>query len=524
MTGKNPYDWNSANPKIHLPRSQQVAETTKELLKGRVVVVIGGRGMGKSVFLRDVEAALSESPGVRIVPMKPPVEMTAAACRSQLTSALGTATGSELEAELVEYFNGRDGEQLVLVYDELEGYALDATSSTSPNLFFNRLEAARKSLDGRLCVLAAGSVNVIRLAHEIGSVLLSRAMAIYLPAFDTGELRQLARPLFMESGTEDDEETTIELLATLRALTGGSPALAAYGLEQLWERGEVSPAALLAAYLDFGQTHGWFVKGFARSLGLGTDFPGPANIWRHMLSAPGPYTREALRRAAGPDSAVNGLVLDECLGVLQGSGVARFSGPMNADPLHAEAVPSILTNVFEGLLGEAAPDSESAPARLRADLVRVVRYMRRFAADFFHGPKEKRDIVPEATMCAVLAISMQQAGWSTSREALQGPGRTDLLLTHPAHPDCHAVVEVKIWPRNVGSVHEQVSSYALEGTAALAVVTFGGGVKDDWTRAYPSRCFGGDHRPETEGDVIVYSAPADRGRFIDHVLLHLPKR
>ncbi len=52
----NPYDWQSHNPRVEIPRTEadRVAGTLRE---GGSAVVLGGRGMGKSVILRQIRAA-----------------------------------------------------------------------------------------------------------------------------------------------------------------------------------------------------------------------------------------------------------------------------------------------------------------------------------------------------------------------------------------------------------------------------------------------------------------------------------
>ncbi len=62
----NPYDWQSHTPRIEVPRPA-LAKVTKTLGYGGSAVALGGRGMGKSVFLQQLCAALESEGELRVV-------------------------------------------------------------------------------------------------------------------------------------------------------------------------------------------------------------------------------------------------------------------------------------------------------------------------------------------------------------------------------------------------------------------------------------------------------------------------
>ena len=77
---KNPYDWTQQNPQVEIPRPE-LAPTAEGLLHGRSFILLAGRGMGKSVFLRQLQRELEGSSDVRVFLFpEPPIEMTARSC------------------------------------------------------------------------------------------------------------------------------------------------------------------------------------------------------------------------------------------------------------------------------------------------------------------------------------------------------------------------------------------------------------------------------------------------------------
>jgi hypothetical protein len=63
----NPYRWDGQTPRVEVPRTARVAQVERLLLQGSGVTLLAGRGMGKSVLLRQVEHALRARGDVCVV-------------------------------------------------------------------------------------------------------------------------------------------------------------------------------------------------------------------------------------------------------------------------------------------------------------------------------------------------------------------------------------------------------------------------------------------------------------------------
>ncbi len=75
----NPYDWKRNQPTVEVSRSEAAA-VADELHRGGSGVLLAGRGMGKSVFLRQLRRQLERLPDTRVVLFDdPPAEPSVAA-------------------------------------------------------------------------------------------------------------------------------------------------------------------------------------------------------------------------------------------------------------------------------------------------------------------------------------------------------------------------------------------------------------------------------------------------------------
>ena len=84
----NPHDWQTHAPGIAFLRPE-VRETAAKLRRGGSVVTLGGRGMGKSVFLRQLRAELERDSASRVLLIpEPPPKLTVDDCLEQLAEAL----------------------------------------------------------------------------------------------------------------------------------------------------------------------------------------------------------------------------------------------------------------------------------------------------------------------------------------------------------------------------------------------------------------------------------------------------
>jgi ABC-type transporter Mla maintaining outer membrane lipid asymmetry ATPase subunit MlaF len=86
----NPYRWQHDRPAHVLARDDLVGQIERHLRRGVAVKLVGGRGMGKSVLLRQVQARFASEPDTRAVLVPgPPEEGTLAACVQDIAKRLG---------------------------------------------------------------------------------------------------------------------------------------------------------------------------------------------------------------------------------------------------------------------------------------------------------------------------------------------------------------------------------------------------------------------------------------------------
>jgi len=477
----NPYDWQSHNPRIEVPRplSDRVAATLGE---GGSAVVLGGRGMGKSVYLQQIKAALGDDVRVVVVPAPPP-ELTVRACLGQLAEVLGVEPASNSRRMVDAYFakTGSSG-RLVLLFDEFDRYA-EIGDSRSPHPpgrgFFNDLEATRRDVKG-FGVLATGSLGVYVVRDVLGSSFLSRAMHVGLAPFDRSEIETLARP-FAERGhplSEDVEDA-------LYLATGGIPALTTFGLQKLWNRS--SPPVerdVTEVFTDFMEEHDEYLYDLLDSVFDPRLSDAPQRVWEKIRNEPGEHWRADLEAACGPQEGPLKLRLVDILRLLQAAGLVRFtSSVVNSDPVTAYPIPSLVE-----LRSPHVPRSQaSLREHLARDLEVLLMKLHRSSADFFR-PRNGKRLVPEAVFAAYLALGFELMGWQTEREAQSAAGRTDLKLRRNGSGEV-AVIEVKIWGRNDCKLaHQQVLSYWTSEVKAGAVVQITDSELADWPETYRREC------------------------------------
>ncbi len=529
----NPYDWQSHKPRIEIPRTEveQIAET---LGHGGSAVVLGGRGMGKSVFLRQVRTVLERGGETRIVLISaPPPDLTVRSCLDKLADALGVAAGALDSRKIVDaYFAQPDvPERLVLLFDEFDRYAArSALSSADPpgRGFFNDLEATRRDVS-ELGVLATGSLGVFVARDVLGSSFLARALHIRLTPFERSDLDLLARP-FAERGSALSDA----VLDALHLASGSIPALLTYGLQQLWVR-ERPPAEreVTAIYAGFRVAHGEYLRDLLRSVADPRLSEAPQRVLQRIRSGPGPMPRAVLKEACGPTQGPLDLDLVDVLHLLQAAGLVRLGGSIyNDDPVEVHAITGILNL-----------DTASAPAsrwreHLLRDLETLLEKLHRSSADFFRPgrdrPGDGKQLVPESVFAAQLGLGFELLGWRTEREAQSAAGRTDLKLRRNASREV-AVIEVKIWGRNdFDQAQRQIESYWTTEVAAGAVVQITDAEIPDWHERYRHRCLDApgltvETQPMPESPIaaklVCTSSTADGMTvMVDHYLLRLPRR
>ena len=160
----NPYDWQSHHPQVEIPRPA-LAKVAKTLGRGGSAVVLGGRGMGKSVFLGQLCASLERESSLQVVVVPgPPPDLTVRACLDELSDILDVPHGAVKSRRILDAWFAKDNApgRLVLLFDEFDRYAekVDRHTRNPPGRgFFNDLEATRRDLKG-LGVLATGSIGL----------------------------------------------------------------------------------------------------------------------------------------------------------------------------------------------------------------------------------------------------------------------------------------------------------------------------------------------------------------------------
>lgn len=523
----NPYDWQRHQPQVLLARPQ-LAPVVESLRRGGGAFVLGGRGMGKSVFLRHVRREMERSPGVRALLFhKPPAELSVQSCLRTLARELEMPHDGVTDPyELLADYLGRDGAPLLLVllYDEFDSYA-KSPSDPPGRAFFNSLEAARREL-ARVAILTAGNLGVFLLRDVLGSDFLSRAASFRLSPFGRSELRDFAQP-FADRGSALPED----VLDSLYLMAGGHPALTTYGLQELWKSGEIASSRVAEVFGRFQHLHREFLREVQRSFSDPSLSEAPQRalelIWRHAGSVP----RADLQAACAVTSGALRLDLADVLDLLQAAGLVRVSGSAATDdPIAVAPLPSILS------LPPASSPASPMRERLPRDLEFFLVQLHALGADFFRASSSRRgkQLVPEAVFSAFLSVGLRTAGWQVEREAQSAAGRTDLLLRREGVEE-RGVVEIKIWGRNdYRDVQRQVESYWTAGTAVGVVVMLTDVEIADWPAAYRRDCLPADgadvRESRSPGSPVLArfscsSTTADGlPAAVDHFLLRIPRR
>ena len=525
----NPYDWQSHNPTVRIPRAE-VDRAAETLLRGGSAVVLGGRGMGKSVFLAQLQETLEQTPdlGVLLVPAPPP-ELTVRACLDLLAEVLSVPDGAIASQKLFEaYFAREDApERLILLFDELDRYAGGSGSSDPPGRgFFNDLEASRRALPS-LAIAATGSIGIFVFRDSLGSSFLARALQLRLSSFDHSVAAKLAEP-FRERGAPLAEE----VLDALQLASGGIPALLTYGLQSLWDLSrEASERDVVGVYARFEDEHDEYLRDLTSSLAEPRLSEAPLRVWERIRNEPGPIPRPVLEEAVGAPTGALKLDLVDVLRLLQAVGAVRVEGSLvSDDPVKAYPITGLLN------LPKASPPAGGVRQELLRDLRTLLEKLHRSSADFFRpqSQAEGKRLVPESVFAAHLALGFELLGWRCEREAQSAAGRTDLVMRRNGSRQV-AVVEVKIWGRHdYREAHHQVESYWTSEVVAGAVVQLTDAELPDWPERYRRECLepcGADVERHPMADSPI------RARFdctsntadgvavsIGHFLLRLPRR
>ncbi len=530
----NPYNWQSHRPQAEIPRAE-VGRLSEILRSNGSAVALGGRGMGKSVFLGQLKIELERHSGTRVVLLEaPPPMLTVEACLGALARKLGVQRTPFDSREIFDELFARDDapKRLVLLFDEFDRYAEKGAPSAQPpgRGFFNDLEASRRSLP-ELGLLAVGSIGVFIFRDVLGSSFLSRALHLRLRPLARADAEALAVP-FAERG----RPLTEDVLDALFLASGGIPAILTFGLQQLWQLDrEVTARDVTVAYKTFEEEHEEYLKDLLSAIRDPRLSDAPVGVWRRIQQGPGRIAREELEAALGKPSGMLKLTLSDALRLLEAVGVIRLeSSAVHDNPITAHPIASLLN------LSRGSAEEHDLRSDFLRDLTALLGKLHRSSADFFRpGPRRdgasaSKQLVPESVFAAHLGLGFELLGWRSEREAQRGAGRTDLLLRRNGGGEV-VVLEVKLWGRNdFREAQRQIESYWTDDVAAGAVVQITDAELPDWAQRYRSECL------EPLGIDAEETALEDspiRARFrctsktgdglavvVDHFLLRLPRR
>jgi len=526
--GTNPYDWRRHRPRVEIIRPG-VDDVAADLGRGGSAVLIAGRGLGKSVFLRQLQSRLEREPGVVPVLLSaPPAELTVRELIRELARRLEVDAGdaSGVHEVFQKWLDERgSGQRAVLLYDELDRYGKSAASPAHPpgRDFFNNLELARRDFP-ELGALAAGSIGVFNFRDSLGSSFLARANRIRIHPFDLDDMSRLTRP-FSEQG----RPLSGEVLEALFLATGGNPALVTYGLESLWPQPSAGVDEVTEIYAGFRLEHAEFLNDFQRSFSDPALSEAPQQIWELIQKAEGPISHADLEAASQSKNGILRLDFRDVLDLLEAAGLVRIAGSVAADPVTVRPIASILS------LPRTPSTAARIADRLRSDLGHLLARLHASAADFFRpgtggGGKQ---LVPESVFASFLALGFELLGWQAVREAQSVAGRADLQLRWNGGEEL-AIVELKIWGRgDYRTAHRQAESYWSDQVAAGAVVMLTDSEISNWPRVYRESCLDPlhvtvDEPPETSLPIRAqFECPSNTvdgvAVRIDHFLVRVPR-
>lgn len=518
----NPYRWQHDQPAHLVARKDLVGQIEGHLRRGVAVKLVGGRGMGKSVLLRQVQARFAGESDTRVVLVPgPPDEGTLVACVQDIAARLGfdslIPTGRTTMDAVMEAASAQGIARIILLVDEADQYVLLGAPGDLARAWFNRLEALRKGWMDRVAVVIAGGLGILHVGHVLGSGLVSRAETCVAQRFGLEELRQLAEPFALHHRALNDG--TID---TLEALSGGNPALATYGLEQLWESDEEPIQVLRTAFGELTSRHGDFLRAVHDAVSHRGLVAAPGRILEVVRQNAGSVPQQVLRDACTADDPP--VDVAQAVQLLQAAGLVGVSGSVHADPLQIHPIASIVN-----LPTRAAADVDPKD-RFDADVAAVLAQLHRFGRDF-HG---KQDLLEEQVFSSLLAVGLTLLGWAAvEREAVQAAGYPDLRVRMSKDGlRGHVLIETKIWPRNdYKDIQAQLDAYRVSDTVHAVAVTLG--VRDiaAWAEDYERTCLTGCtvSRRSTPPDLVgcwrvEMPHTANGPQQTTHFVVQIPKR
>jgi hypothetical protein len=494
---------------------------------------MGGRGMGKSVFLGQLRSRLESDPQTRVLLIEaPPPALTVEACLAHLARKLDVPFEDGLGSREIfdTYFTRDDAPaRLVLLFDELDRYAERGKPSAQPpgRGLFNDLEASRRSV-GQLGLLATGSIGIFIVRDVLGSSFLARALHLRLRPFERADAEVLAGP-FRDRGMPLSDD----VLDALLLASGGLPALLTYGFQRLWKlTREATLEDVTAIYKVFGEEHREYLRDLMKALTNARFSDAPQRIWERIQDGGGQIPRRDLEQTLALSSGALELDVADTLHLLEAVGVVRLaSSAVLDDPITVHPIPSLL-NLNLPRASVPHPDLRD---HFLNDLTTLLGKLHRSSADFFRPTSTGKRLLPEAVFAAHMALGFELLGWHTEREAQRSAGRTDLLLRRNGAAEV-MLVEVKIWGRHdYREAHRQVASYWTSEVAAAAVVQLTDAELPDWPERYQRECL--ETLPGATVDECSVQGSPLRARWtcktptddgmdvqVEHLLLRLQRR
>lgn len=459
----NPYRWQQDSPAHVVPRQELIDSVATELRRGKAVQLIGGRGMGKSVFLRLLGEHFEHdrtTSALRI--SSPPLTATIESYIQDIQFRLNMGQLAHPNFDCIfDALDKRGISQLILLIDEADQYVIQDDNGRLARRWFNHLESVRKSYTDRLSILVAGGLGLFHLSHVLGSGLISRAEKKVLHPFSLEDLRCLAQP-FERAGRPLNDSS----LQTLAVLSGGNPAIATYGLEKSWEASdEIDPTSLQHIYAVFMEKQRDFIQAIYKSITLDGKRAGPIKTLELIQKQSAPVSQKSIRETCAVDT--DPLDTLQTLELLAAAGLVRVDGLATSEPVHVFPVQSILN------IPSIQDSSQLDPIeRLLSHIEAILAQLHRFGRDF-HGEK---DLLNEQVFSSLLAVALAVLGWSdVDREVVQLAGYPDLRvrLRHSGIQG-NVVLETKIWARNdYKSIHQQVNEYRLSDTLICVAIMIG---------------------------------------------------
>lgn len=442
---------------LFVGRTTELTKLGNELTRGRstLAAVMGGRGMGKTSFARELERVLHQSDSEPEVIRWASTPSDPSAFYEKLSRSLSVdITGTLFDDELREAIEARPRLRTILIFDEVDAII----DSPRGRAVFEGIRIAWEQLGGRLGVVILGGSGLWELLRSNVSPFLGRAVFVHLRGLSLDETRQLVE---QPSGLEFDG-TVIDLLWQE---TTGHPAVITELMKSVFDRALRSPLAAideqLATMLETRYFPTWWDN----------LRPEGQSLYRKLVEFGRPVPRERVPGLLkGP--------ANEWIRVLETTGVAVLD--------QGEILPrgelfgrwARREHFFDSGPTDVSTESEASfEQRLSIAIGRWSAGVIEYAGLGLllkpgDTPRGNERLLPEAHFQLSLLLALQQLGLQVEAEGWSGEGRTDLKVMERKEGGKRATIELKIWGRNHDEhATKQVLGYAQPRDDFAAVVT-----------------------------------------------------